>query len=156
MQENGISFTLGTTLNPTICNAVPLGAVPTIDFTGNGTVVYNATATSTTGSAVTALTFAVPNNTSLYINIIYSGKLIGSGFYAQYGYNMSVVRNGSATPILNSISTTVNGLPAVNGSGWFSPNIPTISAGRAVITTGFYSSGAANWTINVQVLVVSA
>lgn len=156
MQSNGVSFAIGSVPNPSINVGVAPGVIPNVALPSAGQVVYSTTVSSLTGIGATALTFTVPPNCSMYINIIYTGKLANSVFASQYNYSMNVVKNASNPPTLTPISTTLGGLPFSNGPAWNSPNFPIISSNNVVVSTGWYNTLPAVWTVITQITIVSA
>lgn len=156
MQENGSSFVIGSTSATSVTTALSASAVPITTFPTSGSVVYSTTVVSNPSTPATALTFTVPASCSMYLEVIYVGKLIGSASQAQYKVNGNVVRNGTGTPVFNSISTDLDGTPFQSDSSWFAPSTIAISGSNVVIATGANGPSAATWTVNTSIFITTA
>jgi hypothetical protein len=149
-QSNG-NFAIGSIPNPSPWPSVSSPSVGTIP--ANGTITYNAIATSTT-APVTLLTFPCPPSTSFRFDIIFVGKRVGTLDSAQYNYSIGYVTDGSSNPTvigsLTNADTRTNG----TGSSWTPPTTPTISGTNIVLQTGFYTGETINWTAIIQTALV--
>lgn len=133
-QPDGNNFTVGSTPNPNIWGP-------------SGSQVYTSrnTATSTTNAAINAFTFALPDLTSTYVNVVAVGKQSGSNNAANYTLLMGWTRNGGSPANLGT-TTTFDSRTTAGASGWSAPVI-VISGNNLVIQTGFNSATTIDWTI---------
>jgi hypothetical protein len=154
MQENGAIVTLGVAPNP---NAQP-SSIGTTVYTGNlpsnGSITFVNTATSTTNVGVAALTFPVPINCALRMDVTYIAKQLSSFNIAELQYSYGVAR-GTSSPIFlgSALISQIN-----NGSigNWTLPSTPNIGPTTIEVLTGFAPATSIVWTITTIITIVSA
>lgn len=144
MQENGVTFAVGSIPNPSSWGTLSPGQGQTITYR-----LYGASTTSAGVNVMTgANAFTIPNNTSVRADVIFIGKQPTSANNAQYNLSMGFVNNSGSVSSVGTVTSTDS---RTIGS-WNSPNIS--NSGTALqITTGYTGTAAANWTVLVQLTI---
>ena len=147
MQENGISFVVGSIPNPSSWASIapPVAVAPPT----NGTITYNTTVRSTASTDGYAIILAIPISTAVRLDILFVGKAIGTADTAQLNYSIGFVNSGGTVSTVGTLTVSderYNG----TGSGWSSPAAPFISGTNVAIRTGSSSSQNINWTVITQ------
>lgn len=143
MQGNGLSFVVGSIPNPSTWG--------TQSATSGQTITYRSYASSSTSSGTNIFsspTLTFPTLTSVRVDCIFVAKLVGSSNTAQYNLSMGFVVDslGNTTPVGSVTSADARSI-----GSWNSPNI-TNSTNHLNVTTGWTSSGTANWTVITQII----
>lgn len=153
MQENGISFVVGSVPNPSVWSSI---APPTaITPPANGTITYNTTIQSVAGTDGYALTLPIPASTAVRLDMIFIGKAVGTDDVAEFNYSLGFVNQGGT---VSTVGTLTSSDPRFNGtgSGWTVPPDPFISGTSVAIQTGSSSSQVINWTVITQMTLARA
>jgi hypothetical protein len=141
-QSNGISFAVGSIPNPSIWGT-----------NGQETYTYKNYVSSTASSAANALTYALPNDSTTKVDVIFTGKAAGSSDAACFNLSMAYSRHSNGSPV--ALGTVTSADPRTTSSaaaGWVTPNI-TVSGNNLIVTTGYSPIIIVYWMVVVQLVI---
>lgn len=157
-QSNGVGFTVGTDPNPSVWPSVAPGSLPAVSFPTNGSITYNTVSTSvSTTPAVALTTVAMPDNTSIKLNMTFIGKAVGTADVAQFDSTVGFFRSsgGPPTTVGSGIFTIIDSRFTGSGASWSAPAASN-SGNTIVVRTGSFSGININWTVIVKIIAVTA
>jgi hypothetical protein len=137
-QQDGDNFSVGSIPNPSIWGS-----------TGQQTYTYRSYVTSSVGAAALAFSFAIPSNTSIKADVIFTGKATSATDGAEFNLSMGYLR-GVGSPV--SMGTVTNADPRTTAgaaAGWTIPSINT-SGNNLQVFTGFSGTNTINWLVIIQ------
>lgn len=146
MQGDGTNFQIGSLPNPTIWG--PDGAK---------IVSYRATGQTTTAASVDLLTYTMPINTTVRMDVVILGKEIGTTECEQMNLSHSVVWDGAAFTLIDGSALTVSDpkRSAIAGATWTDPDIQ-ISGTSLVLKSGYGTTETINWLAAIQIVILEA
>lgn len=162
MQESGSSFIVGSLTNPSPWPAVASSApfIPATPIPVNGSISYNVTATSASGSPdgyAIALTFPLAASTAVYLDMLFVGKSsTGDTSSAAYHITSAYVRdNSQPMPVQIGTTATLDIQTSGDAIDW-TPPATAISGNSIQVRTGVFSSvsPSINWTVIIDAVVV--
>lgn len=141
-ESSGATFVVGSTPNPSIWGTF-----------GQLTYKYRVLVTSTTSTAITALTYAVPDNSSIRVNAAFVGKKTGSADASQYDVVMGCLRSAAGAPVAIG-SVVVNDTRVVGASTpWGAAPTIVVSGNNILVKTGYNAATTINWYVDITIIV---
>jgi hypothetical protein len=142
-QQDGQNFSVGSIPNPSIWGT-----------SGQQTYSSRNYIQSPVGSAATAFSFNLLDQTATRVDVILVGKQVGSNESAQFNLSMGYTRHSSG-PV--AVGTVTNADPRLTGgaSGWTIPDI-SVSGNTLQVFTGFSSSNQIQWLVITQLTMTSS
>ncbi len=140
-QQDGNNFSVGSIPNPSVWGS-----------TGEQTYTYRSYVTSSVGAAALAFSFALPNNTSVKIDVIYTGKATSATDGAAFNLSMGYLRGVGSPIAMGTVTNADSRTTSGSAAGWTIPDIVTV-ANNLQILTGFSTSNTINWLVIVQLTI---
>lgn len=137
-QQDGDNFSVGSIPNPSIWGS-----------TGQQTYTYRSYVISTVGAAALAFSFAIPNNTSIKVDAIFTGKATSATDGAEFNLSMGYLRGVGSPVAMGSITNADPRTTTGAAAGWTIPSITT-SVNNLQVFTGFSGTNTVSWLVIVQ------
>jgi len=146
MQSDGVNFQIGSIPNPTVWG--PDGAK---------VVSYRVTGQTTGAASIDLLSYTMPINTTIRMDVIILGKEVGSVECEQMNLSHSVTWDGGAFILIDGIPLTISDpkRSAIAGATWTDPDI-VVSGASLVLKSGFGTTETINWMATVQIIILEA
>lgn len=137
-QPDGIDFAIGSIPNPSIWGD-----------TGQQTYTYRSFNTTSTITPTVALSFPIPDQTAIKVDVIVVGKKQGAADAGEFNLSMGYVRHGGA-PVAIGTLTSADARTTTAAGLWIAPTI-TVSGNTLQVKTGASGVDTINWLIVTQI-----
>jgi hypothetical protein len=142
-ESSGSQFLIGSTPNPSTWGTY-----------GQYTYKYRILSTSTTSTAITALTFAIPDDSSIRVNARFIGKKDASAEAGNYDVAMGYLRSAAGAPVAVGTVSVTDTREEGASTPWTAPTI-TVSGNNLLVKTGYKLSTTINWYADITIYVCS-
>jgi hypothetical protein len=136
-------------------NNFRVGEIPNPSYWGSGnsqTISYRFKSQTTSSTPNTVLSYTVPQNSSIRVDIVAIGKKNGNNSdSAQYNLSLGFTRLTTAPAAVGTL-TIADQRTLGNGSLWSAPDI-VLNGNDVEIKTGSYTSTTINWFLLVQIAI---
>jgi len=153
MQENGVSFAIGSVVNPSIQFAFSGLTTYTGTPPANGSITFSNVGASVTNASATVLVFPMPSACALRMDITYIGKQSNNANVVEYSANHGFISNGAGPIFIGS--TIISQITSGAVGGWALPPTPSISGNNILVQTGFNIATYISWTVITKITIVS-
>jgi len=137
-QADGDNFSVGSIPNPSIWGS-----------TGQQTYTYRSYVTSSVGAAALAFSFAIPDNTSIKVDVIFTGKATSAADGAEFNLSMGYLRTTGSPIVMGTVTNADPRTTAGSAAGWTIPDITT-SGNNLQVYTGYSGTNTINWLVIIQ------